>query len=216
MNLSNYYYAFDSALPLRFCDDVIKYSLAQKMAKGMVPIKGTPTTDQHGKKTLGKDEKFRLKQIRNSDIVWLKENWVYRHVHPFIKEANEKAGWNFNLKRSEPVQFTQYKPGQYYDWHCDAHTTVYDDGHYKGMGRKLSVTCQLTDSSEYEGGELEFDYRNYSPNKRDELTHVIKAKQILKKGSIVVFPSFVWHRVRPVTKGTRYSLVVWNLGYPFT
>ena len=197
MNLSNYYYAFDSALPISFCDDVIKYSLAQKMAKGMVPIKGTPTTDQHGKKTLGKDEKFRLKQIRNSDIVWLKDNWIYRHVHPFIREANEKAGW-------------------YYDWHCDAHTTVYEDGHYTGMGRKLSVTCQLTDSSEYEGGELEFDYRNYSPNKRDELTHVIKAKKILKKGSIVVFPSFVWHRVRPVTKGTRYSLVVWNLGYPFT
>ena len=84
------------------------------------------------------------------------------------------------------------------------------------MGRKLSVTCQLSDSSEYEGGELEFDYRNYSPNKRDELTHVMKAKPALKKGSIVVFPSFVWHRVRPVTKGTRYSLVVWNLGYPFT
>ena len=50
---------------------------------------------------------------------------------------------------------------------------------------------------------------------RDESKHVMKAKQILPKGSIVVFPSFVWHRVKPITKGSRYSLVVWNLGDPF-
>ena len=50
---------------------------------------------------------------------------------------------------------------------------------------------------------------------RDENKHVLTVKEILPKGSIVVFPSFVWHRVQPVTKGTRYSLVIWNLGYPF-
>ena len=74
---------------------------------------------------------------------------------------------------------------------------------------------ELTDGSEYEGGELEFDFRNYDPHIRDELKHLKQAKEILPKGSIVVFPSFVWHRVKPVTKGTRYSLVMWNLGYPF-
>ena len=73
----------------------------------------------------------------------------------------------------------------------------------------------MTDGSEYEGGELEFDYRDYSPNKRDELKHVIKANKILKKGSIVVFPSCMWHRVKPVRKGTRYSLVIWNVGHPY-
>ena len=50
---------------------------------------------------------------------------------------------------------------------------------------------------------------------RDEDKHVIKATEILPKGSIIIFPSFVWHRVKPVTKGTRYSLVMWNLGKPF-
>ena len=50
---------------------------------------------------------------------------------------------------------------------------------------------------------------------RDELKHRIQCKEILPKGSIIVFPSFLWHRVKPVTKGVRYSLVVWNLGYPF-
>jgi predicted 2-oxoglutarate/Fe(II)-dependent dioxygenase YbiX len=73
----------------------------------------------------------------------------------------------------------------------------------------------ITDGSEYTGGELEFDFRNYSPNMRDELKHRIQCKEILSKGSIIVFPSFVWHRVKPVTSGTRYSLVVWNLGRPF-
>ena len=83
------------------------------------------------------------------------------------------------------------------------------------MIRKVSATCQLTDISEYEGGELEFDTRSYSPEKRDEDKHVISPKELLSKGSIVVFPSFVWHRVKPVKKGIRYSLVLWNLGYPF-
>ena len=50
---------------------------------------------------------------------------------------------------------------------------------------------------------------------RDEAKHLIKAKEILPKGSIIVFPSDVWHRVKPVTKGVRYSLVVWHLGHPF-
>ena len=81
--------------------------------------------------------------------------------------------------------------------------------------RKLSMTCQLTDGSEYKGGELEFDFRNYDPHMRDESKHRIQCKEILPKGSIIVFPSFVWHRVKPVTSGTRYSLVVWHLGKPF-
>jgi PKHD-type hydroxylase len=50
---------------------------------------------------------------------------------------------------------------------------------------------------------------------REEAKHLKQAKETLSKGSIIVFPSFVWHRVKPVTKGTRYSLVMWNLGYPF-
>ena len=77
------------------------------------------------------------------------------------------------------------------------------------------MTLQLTDGSEYEGGELEFDFRNYNPNMRDESKHLRKAQEILSKGSIIVFPSFLWHRVKPVTKGVRYSLVMWSLGYPF-
>jgi len=73
------------------------------------------------------------------------------------------------------------------------------------------VTCSLSDPKDYKGGELEFDFRNQYPNK----SSVRKCVEIKPRGSIVVFPSHVWHRVKPVTKGTRYSLVIWNLGYPF-
>ena len=84
-----------------------------------------------------------------------------------------------------------------------------------GKIRKISVTCQLSDNSEYKGGELEFDFRNNVPNNKDFNNFFKTTDKMTSKGSIIVFPSFVWHRVKPVTKGVRDSLVMWNLGYPF-
>ena len=81
-----------------------------------------------------------------------------------------------------------------------------------GKIRKLSVTVTLSDPKDYKGGELEFDFRNLDPDKK---RNVKKCTEILPKGSLVVFPSFVWHRVCPVKSGERNSLVIWNLGYPF-
>jgi len=208
MQLDNYYWYFKSALPERICDDIIKYALTKKetMAK----------TGSYGNKKLTEDEIRDLKSKRNSDLVWLDENWIYKELHPYIHQANKSAGWNFEWHRSESCQFTKYKLNQYYDWHCDSWNKPYEkQGPENGKIRKLSMTCQLTDGSEYEGGELEFDFRNYDPNMREEAIHLKQAKEILPKGSIIVFPSFVWHRVKPVTKGVRYSLVMWNLGYPF-
>ena len=124
--------------------------------------------------------------------------------------ANRMAGWNFQWDYSETVQFTKYKLNQYYDWHMDTFKPTKDN-----RQRKISMTCQLSDASDYEGGELQFDKRDYNPNLRDESKNVINVDEILAKGSVVVFPSFLWHRVKPVTKGTRYSLVMWNLGDAF-
>ena len=77
------------------------------------------------------------------------------------------------------------------------------------------MTCQLTDGSEYKGGELEFDFRDYDPHMRDESKHRIQCKRYYQKVLLLYFLRFVWHRVKPVTSGTRYSLVVWHLGKPF-
>ena len=74
------------------------------------------------------------------------------------------------------------------------------------------MTVTLSDPKDYKGGELEFDFRNLDPNKPAK---PVKCKEILPKGSLVVFPADLWHRVCPVKKGSRYSLVIWNLGWPF-
>jgi PKHD-type hydroxylase len=208
MNISNYYWYFTSAIPPKLCDDIVKHGLSKSET--------VARTGGFVNKKLTKDQIKNMKRKRNSDLVWLNDNWIYRELHPYIHEANKSAGWNFEWDRSEVCQFTKYKLNQYYDWHCDSWDKPYGKkGPQLGKIRKLSMTCQLTDGSEYEGGELEFDFRNYDPHMREETKHLRQAKEILPKGSIIVFPSFVWHRVKPVTKGTRYSLVMWNLGYPF-
>ena len=209
MNISNYYWYFQSAIPPRICDDIIKYGLSQ--AETMARTGG------YGDRELTKQEIKDMKRKRNSDLVWLNDAWIYKEIQPYVNQANRNAGWNFEWNFSESCQFTKYKLNQYYDWHCDSWDKPYDKLNTKEYGkiRKLSMTCQLTDGSEYEGGELEFDFRNYDPHMRDESKHLRQAREILPKGSIIVFPSFVWHRVKPITKGVRYSLVVWNLGYPF-
>ena len=208
MNLNNHYCYFKSALPSRLCDDIIKHGLSHKETLGK--------TGDFDNKKLSKNDVNDLKRKRNSNIVWLNDPWIYKELQPYIHKANKTAGWNFQWDMSESMQFTKYKLNQYYDWHCDSWNKPYEqEGPQKGKIRKLSMTCQLTDGSEYEGGELEFDYRNYDPHMRNEAKHLKQVKEILSKGSIIVFPSFVWHRVKPVTSGTRYSLVVWHLGRPF-
>ena len=213
MILKNYFWAFKAAVPPRLCDDIIKHGLSQSEIKGK-----TGMGRKHKKRNLTKAQLEEIGRIRNSDIVWLRDPWIYKELQPYVNAANKNAGWNFQWDYSEDIQFTKYKLNQYYEWHADSWDRPYENPesyNYFGKIRKLSMTCQLTDGSEYEGGELEFDFRDYNPTLRDESYHKVQCKQILPKGSIIVFPSHVWHRVKPVTKGVRYSLVMWNLGYPF-
>ena len=208
MNLTNYYYYFKSAIPSRICDEISKYGkqLQDQMA----------VTGGYGAKKLNQKQIKDLKKKRDSNIVWMNDRWIYKEIQPYIHSANKNAGWNFQWDFSESCQFTKYKKGQYYDWHCDSWDRPYQTQNPQdptnGKIRKLSVTVTLSDPKEYKGGELEFDFRNMDPDKK---SNIHKCKEILPKGSLVVFPSFVWHRVCPVTKGERKSLVIWNLGWPF-
>ena len=211
MNLQDYYYYFQNALTPRFCDELIKYGISQQEQLG---VTGGQSKKIKNKIPLSEEDLKDLKKKRDSNIVWLNDTWIYKEIHPYIHQANKLAGWNFDWDWSESCQFTKYKLNQFYDWHCDAWEVPYNnpkESHTHGKIRKLSVTCSLSDPKNYEGGELEFDFRNLDPN----ISNTKECKEILPRGSIVVFPSHVWHRVKPVTKGTRYSLVIWNLGYPF-
>ena len=211
MNLKNYYYYFQNALTPRFCDEVIKYGIAQQEE---VAFTGGQTEKIKEGKNLSDEDLKDLKKKRDSNIVWLSDRWIYKEIQPFIHEANRLAGWNFDWDYSEACQFTKYKLNQFYDWHCDSWEAPYNEPtnpQTHNKIRKLSVTCSLSPPEDYEGGELEFDFRNMDPDKPT----IRKCAEIKPRGSIVVFPSHVWHRVKPVTKGTRYSLVIWNLGNPF-
>jgi len=206
MQLKNYYWHFKKAVPERICDEIVRYakSIKDKMAV---------TGDFKDPETL--DEIKDLKKSRDSNVVWLNESWIYREIQPYIHRANKNAEWNFQWDCSEHCQFTKYNKGQYYDWHRDGWGEIYqkkDGDPFKGKIRKLSVTLSLSDEKDYEGGDLEFDFENTAPSKERVQR---KCTEIQSKGSLAVFPSSVWHRVCPVESGTRYSLVIWSLGWPF-
>lgn len=121
-------------------------------------------------------------------------DWLYQRLTDAVTTVNNKF-YKFDLFGfGEGLQFTKYEaPGSHYGYHVDRI--------YNGQIRKLSLTVQLTDENEYEGG----DFQMFGSDK------VLSRKQ----GTILAFPSFMVHRVTPVTKGTRYSLVAWVNGKPF-
>jgi PKHD-type hydroxylase len=181
--------------------------------------------------------------VRDSHVAFINHPSLYELVWPFVKEANAKAGWNWDWDYTEDFQFTKYSPGQFYGWHTDSGIEEYqafdpmlhpyhknpdgtmlidqtgnpmpEDQHMTvnqkmvGKIRKLSVTISLNDHKDYKGGNLRFDLGPHRPDRYHT------CKEIGSKGSVVVFPSFVHHQVTPVTSGTRYSLVAWNLGAPY-
>lgn len=205
MNLKNHYYYFTKPFSSEFCDKIVNKAFSLRKEKGT-------TGEFNQSKKTKKDLKEMLK-LRDSDVIFLSEDWIYNEVVPFIKEANQKADWNFEFDWCESAQFTIYGKKQHYDWHSDSYYEPYNDpsniNHF-GKIRKLSCTILLNDPREYKGGDFQFDLRNVKKG-----SNIITAKELSEKGSLIVFPSHIWHRVRPVTYGTRYSLVIWFIGKPF-
>ena len=200
MNLKYNYWFFKGALSDKLCNDIIKAGKKLQRKKAVTGNNNKATKE--------------VQKIRKSNVAWLNDSWVYKEIHPYVEAANVNAGWNYEWDFSESCQFTEYNKNQFYNWHCDSWDKPYDipeDLKKHGKIRKLSVTVSLSEPEEYKGGQLEFSIRD---NEKGKIKN-IKCKEILPRGSIVVFPSHLWHRVTPVTKGTRYSLVIWNLGYPF-
>lgn len=140
--------------------------------------------------------------IRKSNVTWLpaldaKNETIYRKVCDAIISGNQSM-FGFDLTYIEDLQFTEYNKGSFYKSHKDA-------GFNKNYSRKLSFILQLTDSSEYEGGDLVlYDSSISEP--------CIADREI---GTITLFPSYLVHEVTPITKGKRHSLVGWVNGPRF-
>ena len=137
------------------------------------------------------------KEIRSSSVKWIPNapqwNWLYFKLMEMAVQANN-ALWHFDLYSVQDlIQYTEYYATEngHYTWHQDF-------GPGSSSLRKVSITVQLSGPDEYEGGDLE-----YWKGGND----IIKAPR--DKGLVFIFPSYMMHRVTPVTKGTRRSFVLW-------
>ena len=161
-----------------------------------------------------KDHKDELHKTRKSKVCFLNEYWINNIICPFVSDANRNGGWNFSLTEVESSQFTHYtSDNSFYGWHQDEHSIVYPNDHhnvnFRNKIRKLSCSVLLSEPNTYEGGDFDFAI---PMAKHANLMYKKITLKSLEVGTMIVFPSFTLHRVNPVTKGTRYSLVVWALG----
>ena len=206
---TNEWYIFNGEVDKQTCNKIKK--LAQGKWEESSVDTSKETTDEERRTGKKGDYKPDPKQ-RISDVSWVTDQWVYDTIWPYMQEANQKAGWGYHIKAAESMQITRYRKGGFYNFHRDGygdHLSVYNDPQndfLNGHVRKLSMTTLLSDN--YEGGE--FQFAGYS---QEECT--ISTPEFTKIGSIIVFPSAMEHRVAPVTKGVRYSLVTWFVGPPF-
>jgi PKHD-type hydroxylase len=140
---------------------------------------------------------------RSSKVSWIENRHLELQLMQSIRLANRKADWDFSLAEFEPFQYTVYNKDDFYNWHIDSLSEPYDNGYI----RKLSFTLSLNDN--YEGGA--FDITVPNPKEDDNEKYTIDLRGF-KPGTLLVFPSFMWHRVNKVRKGTRKVLVGWTLG----
>ena len=136
-----------------------------------------------------------LSDVRISSIRWISSPEIKDLLWSYVRRANYDA-FNVDVDNNCEVQYTEYhaSSGGHYDWHQDVHWNGQADS-----DRKISVTVQLSDADKYQGGNFEFDELKTNADFRS-------------KGTVLVFPSYIRHRVLPVSSGVRQSLVAWFKG----
>ena len=176
----NTWHVFESALNKNECDQIIKLGEDLSFEKGSAG--GS------------------INKLRETDISWIHNSELQNRLFEYVQTANATT-WAYDIENycSRGMQYTVYEGHleSYYKPHVDVYLT--DDHPYQ---RKLSITLQLSDPDEYEGGDFSFT----------EIIDKPDTDSLKKKGTILVFPSFMKHEVKPVTRGTRRSLVAWFEG----
>jgi PKHD-type hydroxylase len=166
-------------------DDIVAYGDALRQAEAR--IKSVSDVDERS-------------HIRITQISWINQApetlWLYQKLAGVTWNINQQA-YRFEISQLEALQYTVYLAGEggHYDWHVD-------HGH-AGPRRKLSLVLQLSDPADYEGCELKIHASNQLDTAPKE------------RGTLIAFPSYVLHRVTPITAGIRRSLVMWCSGPRF-
>ena len=139
-------------------------------------------------------------KTRTSHISWIpfkKMSEMYKDIEKIMKRTNGNHFGFDDMQITEMAQYTEYPEGGFYDWHVDNDINCQNEPPV----RKISMTCLLSPENEFEGGDLELMKEGQSVK--------------LKQGQAIFFASFIRHRVAPVTRGNRKSLVMWFGGTPF-
>ena len=183
--LKNTYWVWHNAVSPEVCDHVVKSTDWNMATDGVIS----------SEKNLMEVTDY---AVRVTSVVWADNLSIMGCVnHAYIHAANVNADWNFKFDSFEKTQLGRYGVDGHYDWHKDAFAPI------NGRQRKLSISVLLNDPSEFSGGDFEF--KELAPEQQ----------AVMGKGSILVFPSFLEHRVKPVTKGQRFSAVCWASGPAF-
>ena len=180
--MNSWWFAWDAEISSMVCDNI----------KSLF-VEGTKKTGKIGDNSTNKS-------IRRSSVIGFpfgtdNNNIINKYVEKYIVMANSEC-FGFDLNGMKEFQIAEYKDGGHYDEHLDMRIDN------RSSVRKLGITVQLSEANEYEGGEFLFSKDIETPSQ-----DIIK-----QKGTVIVFPSFLYHKVMPVTRGTRYSLVGWYEG----
>lgn len=166
-------------------DKIVDLEELQKFSKGTFGPEGQQQSDE---------------EARNSDISWIypdaQSQWVFDKFGILLGHVNHDV-FMYDIDGFDYFQYTRYKKKQHYDWHFDRFME------YSTWERKISAIIMLSDPEEYKGGELDI-VAGGNPEKPTTIKP--------SKGSVVFFASWMVHRVRPVTSGTRKTLVTWVMG----
>lgn len=171
------------------CQKIIKLGLSLKLNEAVL-----------GGNDISQEENIKNIKTRKSKLSWISWNedtdWIFQKLYEYAAKVNN-IHYQFDLSGFyEKIQFTEYEsPDGHYTWHTDG-------GNKEFSNRKLSMVVQLSNPQDYEGGELQIF--------TDRVSSIEK-----KQGAVAFFPSYTPHRVTPITKGKRYTLVVWVSGPPF-
>ncbi len=136
-----------------------------------------------------------MQGIRSCTVRWLDDEWLQMLLWQYVEKANAR-GFGLDVERRSEIQLIEYRAEQNagYDWHHDVQWNGQSD-----LDRKVSLTVQLSRADEYVGGDFEFDEVKTNADFRS-------------KGTVLAFPSYLRHRIHPITAGTRRALVAWFFG----
>ena len=196
--MHNQYQIFTSAFNDQFCDHIISAAKLYPEQGGVVGSIDAAT---------GESSSALIQEIRNSTIRWI-DIYAHREINTILNDyvnAVNSSLFGFDISFGfNSLQYTEYNGDgpapQFYDWHMDC---LFDNA---VLDRKLSAVVQLSSPDDYEGGLFEME-GCARPS--------FNVEPFLPRGSLLIFPSYLKHRVLPVTKGLRKSLVTWYNGPKF-